>query len=176
MVWYCALPLAPSFSEKAWKGVFAVPLLGGGLLPPPKAPPVLAPNPPVVVLVLAAPNPPPVLPPPNRPPPPVDDAPNPVAGLFWPKRPPPVFAVVLPKAEVVVVLLVDPNPPNPLPPVVAPPLPPPKRPPPVVELPKGFDPKAVLLVLLAPKPPGGLSQFLVRACAQDNDPRAKLNV
>ena len=167
MVWYCdcALPVVPSFSEKGWKGVLAVPLLAGGLLAPPKALPVLEPKPPVVA-VLVEPNAPPVLPPPNRPLPPVVDEPKPVV-LFWPKRLPPVF-VLLPKAEVV--LLVDPKPPNVLPPVV---LPPPKRPPPVVELPKGFEPKAVLLFVFAPKPPGELSQFLIRAFLQYMDPRAK---
>ena len=157
MVWYCdwALPV-PSFSWNGWNGVLAVPLLGGGLLPPPKALPVPLPKPPVVVFVLVEPNAPPVLPPPNRPPPAVVDAPKPVAGLLWPKRPPPVFAVLDPKAEVVVLLFVDPKPPNVLPPV-APPPPPPKRPPPVVEAPKGFEPKALLFVLLAPKPPEGKS-------------------
>lgn len=79
MVWYCACALpVPSFSEKGWKGVLAVPLLAGGLLPPPKALPVLEPKPPVVVVaVLVEPNAPPVLPPPNRPLP-VDVEPKPV--------------------------------------------------------------------------------------------------
>ena len=64
-----------------------------------------------------------------------------------------MFAVLDPKAEVVVLLFVDPKPPNVLPPVAPPP---PKRPPPVVEAPKGFEPKALLLfVALAPKPPEG---------------------
>lgn len=80
-----------------------------------------------------------------------------------------MFAVLLPKAEVVV-LLVDPNPPNVLPPVAPPP---PKRPPLVVELLKGFEPKAVLVLVLAPKPPGESSQFLIRAFLQYIDPRAK---
>jgi hypothetical protein len=66
-----------------------------------------------------------------------------------------VFEVLDPKAEVVVLLFVDPKPPNVLPPVAPPP--PPKRPPPVVEAPKGFEPKALLFVLLAPKPPEGKS-------------------
>jgi hypothetical protein len=53
-----------------------------------------------------------------------------------------------PKAGVLVaVLLFAPKPPNAFP-VEAPP----KMPPPVVELPKGFEPKAVLPVLV-PKPP-----------------------
>ena len=55
---------------------------------------------------------------------------------------------MLPKAEVV--LLVDPKPPNVFPVVLLPP----KRPPPVVELPKGLEPKAVLVLVLVPKPPG----------------------
>jgi hypothetical protein len=55
-----------------------------------------------------------------------------------------------PKAGVdVAVLLFPPKPPN-VEPEEAPP--PPKRPPPVVELPKGFEPKAVEPVFV-PKPP-----------------------
>jgi hypothetical protein len=111
---------------------------------------VLAPKPPVVL----APNPPVVPPPPpNKPvvpvPVPVAEDPNPV--LFWPKRPPPVFAD--PKADVVLVFEA-PNPPNPDPPVVPPP---PNSPPPVVPEPKGLDPKVVVVLLLLPKPPAGIS-------------------
>lgn len=57
--------------------------------------------------------------------------------------------LLAPKAGVLdEALLLDPNPPK-----VEPVLLPPKRPPPVVELPNGFEPKALLFVLLAPKPP-----------------------
>jgi len=153
MVWYCevALPVAESFSLKAEKGTLAVPLLGcGWLLAAPKPLPV-EPNPPVLVLVLVllAPN-PPVLPP-NRPPPVVPvDAPKPV--LAPPKRLLPVL-LLAPKAGVLVdELLLAPKPPKPVP-VPVPEEPPlPKRPPPVVELPNGFEPKAVLPVF-EPKPP-----------------------
>jgi hypothetical protein len=53
-------------------------------------------------------------------------------------------------------LFVEPNPPN-ADPVDAPP---PNRPPPVVELPNGFEPKAVFPVLV-PKPPEGKVSVLV---------------
>jgi hypothetical protein len=152
MVWYCwvAVVDVPSFSLKAENGTAAVPLLGCWLFVPPN-PPADAPKPPVVVLALVEPEPNalPVFPPPNKPEPPAA-APNPLV-LFWPpKRPPPVLLAAAPNAGVDVVLLLAPKPPNVDPVEAAPP--PPKRPPPVVELPNGFEPKAVEPVFV-PKPP-----------------------
>ena len=111
----------------------------------PKPPVVEDPNAPEVLFV---PKPPEVLPPPNKPPEAgvVLFAPK-VVGLAWPKIPPPVLPEPNPD---VVVLFVDPKPPN-VEPVV--PLLPPNNPPPVVPLPNGFEPKAVV-VLLLPKAPG----------------------
>jgi len=81
----------------------------------------------------------------------VDDAPNPVLAAPPPKRLP-VLLLLAPNAGVLdEALLFEPKPPLPKPPPVE--LPPPKRPPPVVVLPNGFEPKAVLLFVFAPKPP-----------------------
>jgi len=88
-----------------------------------------------------------VLPPPNKAGVLLVLDPKPVV-LFWPK----MLALLLaePNADVVVLLLllVDPKPPKVE--LDVPPLP--NNPPPVVELPNGFEPKAVE-VLLVPKPP-----------------------
>lgn len=144
MVWKCCVEFAevPSFSMCAAKGVLAVPLLGWAPAAAPK-PPAELPKPPVVLV--EAPKPPVVPPPPNALPV-VPAAPN--AGLLWPNRLPPVV-LLAPNVDVVLVLL-EPKPPN-----VEPEVPlPPKRPPDVV-LPNGLDPKAfVLVVLVEPKPPG----------------------
>lgn len=135
-----------SFSVVTWNGVPAVPLLVAVL---PKPPVVDAPN----ADVVPEPNPPVVLPPPNRLVDPVlVVVPEPNAGLFPPKSPPPVLP--LPNVEEVL-LDVDPKPPKVVPDVD----PPPKRPPPVV-LPKGLEPKLVV-VLLVPKPPRRESQHHV---------------
>ena len=103
-----------------------------------------APKAPVCCWLLVEPN-APVLPPPNKPPP---VFPPPKAGFcVEPNRPPP---------EVLLLLAVLPNPPNPLEdPEVA--VLPPKRPLPLVVAvePKAgrFCPNGVVLVVAAPKPP-----------------------
>ena len=107
--------------------------------PAPK-PPVLVP--PKAFEVVLLPKPPLALPP-NRFPVPVLVVEEPKAGLLWPKRPPPdVFPP--PNADVVLLEVFDPNPPN-----VEPLLPP------NMLLPeeKGFDPKLVAVLLLVPNPP-----------------------
>lgn len=145
MVWYCEVWVVPSFSTTAVNGVLDVPVFAtAGWAAAPNPPDVEAPNP---LVVFVAPKPPAVEPPPNNPVVPVVPAPK--AGLFAAPKIPPPAVLVLPKAGVVVVFELEPNPPPlPNPPVPAVPVLP-NRPP--VVPPKGFAPKAVLVLLVAPK-------------------------